>query len=107
MILVQDNLDVACSAIEKVAIERVVSDIDKAFLSAYEVRRRHREVSALGLPLRSRVSSNLKQLRNGQPFWDSSAPQSNYSANLPDPLRIKGNGLQPAQMSVYEDFGEP
>lgn len=31
---------------------------------------------------------------------------SNFSANLPDPLRIKPTGLQQHQIGVYEDFGE-
>ena len=45
MQLVHDNLDLACSAIEKAAMERAVSDVDEGFATAYEVRRRHREVS--------------------------------------------------------------
>lgn len=48
----------------------------------------------------------LTQLRNGQTFWDPSAPQSNFTISLPDPLQIKVNGLQPHQIGVYEDFGE-
>ncbi len=44
-ILVADNLDVACTAIEKAAMERAVSDVDEGFAASYEVRRRHREVS--------------------------------------------------------------
>lgn len=34
-----------------------------------------------------------------------SALNSNFSANLPDPLRIKPTGVQANQISVYEDFG--
>jgi CCR4-NOT transcription complex subunit 1 len=45
------------------------------------------------------------QLRNGQTFWDPSAPQSNFTISLPDALQIKANGLQPHQAYVYEDFG--
>jgi CCR4-NOT transcription complex subunit 1 len=41
---VQDNLDVACSAIEKAAMERAVIDIDEGFAPSYDIRRRHREV---------------------------------------------------------------
>lgn len=44
-ILAADNLDVACAAIEKAAMERAVSDVDEGFATSYEVRRRHREVS--------------------------------------------------------------
>lgn len=43
-LLVQDNLDIACSAIEKAAMERAVSDVDEGFTTSYDVRRRHREV---------------------------------------------------------------
>ncbi|KAG6854974.1 hypothetical protein C0991_009797 [Blastosporella zonata] len=86
--IVADNLDIACSAIEKAAMERAVSDVDEGFAASYEARRRHRE------------------LRNGQPFWDPSAPTSNFAASLPDPLRIKPTGLQPLQAGVYEDFGK-
>lgn len=46
------------------------------------------------------------KLRNGQTFWDPSAPHSNFAINLPDPLQIKANGLQPHQAGVYEDFGK-
>ena len=45
-LIVQDNLDIACSAIEKAAMERAVTDVDEGFGQAYELRRRHREVSA-------------------------------------------------------------
>lgn len=44
LLLVQDNLDVACSAIEKAAMERAITDIDDGFAASYDVRRRHREV---------------------------------------------------------------
>ncbi|GLB35158.1 putative not1-domain-containing protein [Lyophyllum shimeji] len=84
--IVADNLDIACAAIEKAAMEQAVSDVDDGFAASYEARRRHRE------------------LRNGQPFWDPSAPTSTFGVNLPDPLRIKANGLQPHQLGVYDDF---
>jgi CCR4-NOT transcription complex subunit 1 len=45
-LLVQDNLDVACAAIEKAAMERATADVDEGFASSYEIRRRHREVRA-------------------------------------------------------------
>ncbi|KAG6832730.1 hypothetical protein H0H92_012302 [Tricholoma furcatifolium] len=85
-LIVADNLDIACSAIEKAAMERAVVDVDEGFAASYDARRRHRE------------------LRNGQPFWDPSAPSSTFGTGLPDPLRIKPSGLQPLQFGVYEDF---
>ncbi|KAJ7236727.1 Not1-domain-containing protein [Mycena haematopus] len=86
LLLVQDNLDVACTAIEKAAMERAVSDVDESFAASFEARRRHREA------------------RNGQSFWDPTAAPSSFAVTLPDPLRVKPNGLQPHQPSVYEDF---
>jgi CCR4-NOT transcription complex subunit 1 len=86
-LLVQDNLDIACTAIEKAAMERAVNDVDESFAASFEARRRHREI------------------RIPRAFWDSSVPLSNFSMNLPDPLCIKANGLQQIQASVYEDFG--
>lgn len=48
----------------------------------------------------------MTQLRNGQTFWDSSAPQTTSTIPLPDPLQIKPNGVQPHQAGVYEDFSK-
>jgi len=45
-LIVQDNLDIACSSIEKAAMERSLTDVDEGFAQAYELRRRHREVSS-------------------------------------------------------------
>ncbi|KAI0273855.1 Not1-domain-containing protein [Gloeopeniophorella convolvens] len=86
-LLVQENIELACHVIEKAAMDRAVADVDESFAHAYDLRRRHR------------------QANRGQPFWDVSALSSNFSANLPDPLRIKPTGVQPNQISVYEDFG--
>lgn len=46
-ILVQDNVDIACAAIEKAAMERAVTDVDEGFVTSYEARRRYREVGCL------------------------------------------------------------
>ena len=87
-ILVADNVEVACSAIEKAAMERAAADVDEASAASYEARRRHRE------------------LRTGQAFWDPVAPPTNFSVVPLDPLRIKATGLQPHQFAVNEDFCE-
>ena len=42
----QDNLDIACVAIEKAAMERATADVDEGFAPSYDIRRRHREVRA-------------------------------------------------------------
>jgi CCR4-NOT transcription complex subunit 1 len=44
-ILVNDNLDIACTAIQKAAVERATAEVDEGFAASYEARRRHREVS--------------------------------------------------------------
>jgi CCR4-NOT transcription complex subunit 1 len=44
-ILVQDNIEVACQAIEKAAMDRAVADVEESFTASYEARRRHREVN--------------------------------------------------------------
>ena len=44
MDLALDNLDNACSAIERAAMERAISDVDEGFAPAYEMRIHHREV---------------------------------------------------------------
>ncbi|KAG1835941.1 hypothetical protein F4604DRAFT_2009492 [Suillus subluteus] len=63
-------------------MERAVTHVDEAFAASYEA------LSSLA----------------GRAFWDPAAPPSNFSASLPDPLRIKPTGLQPHQAAVYEDF---
>ncbi|THG98906.1 hypothetical protein EW026_g3357 [Hermanssonia centrifuga] len=85
-LLVQDNLDIACEAIEKAAMDRAAMEVDEAFANAYDARRQHREQ------------------RTGQPFWDPAVPQDHFAAALPDPLRIKPMGVQAIQAAVYEDF---
>lgn len=87
MLLVQDNVDVACEAIERAAMDRAIREADNAFSASFEARRRHREI------------------RPGQQFWDPLATQAPFIANLPEPLHIKPNGLQPHQWRLYEDFG--
>lgn len=40
-----ENLDLACSIIERVAMDKAVVDVDEGLGNAYMSRRRHREVS--------------------------------------------------------------
>ncbi len=46
LLLVQDNIELACHAIEKAAMDRAVADVDENFAASYELRRRHRQVLA-------------------------------------------------------------
>lgn len=87
IVIANDNLELACSVVEKVAMDKAVVEVDEALAPAYMTRLKHRE-------------------RSSQAFWDTAAmAASHYSGMLPDPLRLKLGGLQPSQMRVYEDFG--
>ena len=50
-----DNVDVACTVIEKAAMDRAVAEVDDAFADAYALRRTHREVLHLSRPALWRV----------------------------------------------------
>ncbi|KAG0146562.1 hypothetical protein CROQUDRAFT_657201 [Cronartium quercuum f. sp. fusiforme G11] len=81
-----ENLEVACQVVEKVATEKAMMEIDDCLSAAYEARRRHRELTT-------------------NAFWDTSAmAASHYSGMLPSPLRLKLGGLEPDQLRIYEEF---
>lgn len=82
--VVSDNLDLACSIIEKAAQEKGLPEIDDALTNAYNARKRAREV------------------RPNQPFMDPSI--SRYAINLPELLRLRQGGLNQQQFAVYDDF---
>ncbi|KAG0264770.1 hypothetical protein DFQ27_001042 [Actinomortierella ambigua] len=87
MMTVNDNLELACSVIEKAAMEKAIPEIEESLATAFSARKRHRE-------------------RTGQPYYDMATYQSSrYPAILPEPLRIKPPGLTAQQLRVYEDFG--
>ncbi|KXN90499.1 General negative regulator of transcription subunit 1 [Leucoagaricus sp. SymC.cos] len=86
LLLMQDNLDIACAAIEKVAMERAAADLEENFATSIESRRRHREAHSSG------------------PYFDPNTPHPSFALSLPDPLRIKPGGVQNVQAAVYEDF---
>lgn len=85
LLLVQDNLDLACVVIEKTAMEKALAKVDEGLASAYAKRR---EFVTHG---------------RGVVFWDN-ASLSHYSTTLPDMLRIAPPGLQPAQLRVYDNL---
>ncbi|KAJ3055880.1 hypothetical protein HK097_008877 [Rhizophlyctis rosea] len=85
-IIVADNLDLACSVMEKAASEKAIPEIDEHLQGAYHTRRKHRE-------------------RTGQPYYDMQVyAASRYPSTLPEPLRLKPGGLSLQQFRVYEDF---
>ena len=51
LLLVQDNIELACRVIEKAAMDRAVADVDENFAPSYELRRRHRQVSIMLRPV--------------------------------------------------------
>ncbi|KAG0294790.1 hypothetical protein BGZ96_000456 [Linnemannia gamsii] len=86
LMTVNDNLDLACSVIEKAAMEKAIPEIEESLANAFSTRKKHRE-------------------RTGQPYYDMATYQSSrYPASLPEPLRLKPTGLSPQQLRVYEDF---
>ncbi|KAG9303880.1 hypothetical protein G9A89_005790 [Geosiphon pyriformis] len=87
LIVVADNLDLACSIVEKSAMEKAIPEIEDNLSISFSNRKKHRE-------------------RTGQPYYDMAVYPgiSRYMNNLPEPLRLKPNGLQPQQLRVYEDF---
>ncbi|KNC97024.1 CCR4-NOT core subunit CDC39 [Spizellomyces punctatus DAOM BR117] len=85
-IIVADNLDLACSVLEKAAAEKALPDIDEALATSFVNRRKHRE-------------------RSNQPYYDMAVyAASRYPSTLPEPLRLKIGGLNVQQFRVYEDF---
>ncbi|KAI8970255.1 CCR4-Not complex component, Not1-domain-containing protein [Mycotypha africana] len=84
---VENNLELMCAVIEKAAMERATLEIDDILATAYAARKKHREQ------------------KTSQPFVDMETFQmSAYINTLPPVLRPKPGGLQPAQLSIYEDF---
>ncbi|KIY96495.1 CCR4-NOT transcription complex subunit 1 [Monoraphidium neglectum] len=85
-VLVNDNLELGCSIIERAATDKAVRDIDKSLAAAYEARGNARA--------------------RGQPFYEralyAQSQQGRFPAALPESLKPKP-GL-PQQQRVYEDF---
>ncbi|KAL9935540.1 hypothetical protein V8E36_005888 [Tilletia maclaganii] len=88
IVIMQDNLELACSIIEKAAMEKAVPEVDEGLLPSYNARR---ENKARG---RSYYSDPI------------ALPVSGFVSSLPDLLRLQPDGLQPQQLRVYEDFGK-
>lgn len=84
--IVSDNLDLACSIIEKAAMDKAVPEIDEGLAPAFAARKKHRD-------------------RTNQPYFDQVVYQATrYMSSLPEPLKLKPGGLQPQQFKVYDDF---
>jgi CCR4-NOT transcription complex subunit 1 len=85
-LLVQDNLELGCTIIERAATEKAIRDIDKSLAAQYEARQGARA--------------------RGQPFYERAVfqqqQQGRFPAALPESLKPKP-GLV-AQQRVYDDF---
>jgi len=85
--VVNDNLDLACGMVEKLASDLAFGLMNEQIEAAVLLRKKHRNV------------------RPGQPFIDPEfSSRWALSQNLPEPLRLKPGGLTPQQMKVYDDF---
>ena len=49
LLLIQDNIELACHTIEKAVMYRAIASIDGNFAASYEFRRRHRQVMATSI----------------------------------------------------------
>ncbi|RKP25851.1 CCR4-Not complex component, Not1-domain-containing protein, partial [Syncephalis pseudoplumigaleata] len=85
---VDDNIELACSVVERTAAEKAIPEIDDILATSFANRRKHRE-------------------RMGQPYYDMTTySASRYQANLPDALRLKPSGLSASQLHVYDEFAK-
>jgi CCR4-NOT transcription complex subunit 1 len=88
MVIMQDNLDLACSVVERAAMQKSLQEVDDGLTNAYIARGEHR-------------------MRGRGFYWDANAlAQSQYASTLPDLLKLKPDGLQAQQLRVYEEFGQ-
>ncbi|ORZ15115.1 CCR4-Not complex component, Not1-domain-containing protein [Absidia repens] len=84
---VSDNLDLVCAVIEKAAMEKATHEVDEQLMAAFANRKKFRDQ------------------HTGQPYYDMdmfSSPR--YPVSLPEPLRVKPDGLQANHLRIYEDF---
>lgn len=84
MMCVNDNIDTACSFVEKAAEERSIPEIDRVLEPDLEERRRH----LAHRPNEPFVSDRLNR----------------WALFIPEPFRQGGGGLNDAQLAIYEDF---
>jgi CCR4-NOT transcription complex subunit 1 len=85
--VINDNLDMACGMVEKLASDRAFGLMNEQIESAVLLRKKYRSA------------------RPGQAFIDPEiSSRLGLSQGLPEPLRLKPGGLTPQQMKVYDDF---
>ncbi|KAJ3415017.1 hypothetical protein HDV05_005662 [Chytridiales sp. JEL 0842] len=97
-IIVADNLDLACSVMEKAAAEKAIAEIDENLAAAYISRRKHREVFKLRITLQlaERVASRV--VRPEAPF--NPAPVAPVAAPAFDESSIVASTVQMLEKAV-------
>lgn len=85
LMFVNDNLDTVCKLVEDAAESQSMAEIDAQIQEALERRKRH-----------------LEQ-RPSEPF--NYPAVSRWAFFIPDPYRQEPGGLNPQQLSIYEEFG--
>ena len=85
MITLNDNLDKACSFIEKAAEEKSILEIDSVIQPYIDSRRRH------------------KTAQSNAPFVDPNH-FNRWSTFIPEPFRQNPGGLNEQQLAVYNEF---
>lgn len=85
LMFVNDNLDTVCKLVEDAAESQSKAEIDAQIEDAVNQRRRHNEQ-------RSTESYNYPAV-------------SRWAFFIPEPYRQEPGGLNPSQLSIYEDFG--
>ncbi|KAJ1926927.1 CCR4-NOT core subunit cdc39 [Tieghemiomyces parasiticus] len=84
--ITNDNIDLACALVETEAMTRAAHEVDESLAPGLLARKRHRE-------------------RTGQPFYDTATYANlTYPPHVPAELKVRPQGLLPAQLRIYEDF---
>ncbi|KAI9223809.1 CCR4-Not complex component, Not1-domain-containing protein [Blastocladiella britannica] len=91
MMVVNDNIDLGCLVIERAAMEKAAPEVDEVMGPALLKRKQARERNQ---PWREMPEASMLARE-----YLSRLPM------LPDVLKIKMGGLQPAQLAVYGEFG--
>jgi len=91
--IVADNLDLACTVVQRAAAEAAVKTTEEQLSDATSARKNHREKSGRRLP-----------------FYDINFVGSSgyaFAQTLPESLKPKLGGIHPDQLQVYDDFVAP
>lgn len=82
--IANDNVELVCAYIQKWAIEKAIPEIDKSFITEYEVRKMARQ--------------------EGRTFCDHTV-LAYQAERIPMQIRLKVGSVSSNQLSVYEEFG--